>query len=185
MILGRTYLPARIGAFGGMVTALVGMLLSAPIFVAMTVRVLQPILKYVLSIEARLAADNLLRSPGRTGLVIGALGAGVAVMIQTAGVGKSNEEPVKAWLDEVIQAEQFISTGSVTEAITSMSPADGTLVDEVIKLPGVESAAGIRYMSGPTTTAPASSSPPSTWIASSMPSQRRGTDGLPGLTAFR
>ena len=183
MILGRTYLPARIGAFGGMVMALVGMLLSAPIFVAMTVRVLQPILKYVLSIEARLAADNLLRSPGRTGLVIGALGAGVAVMIQTAGVGKSNEEPVKAWLDEVIQAEQFISTGSVTEAITSMSPADGTLVDEVIKLPGVESAAGIRYVR------PEYNGTRIFLTAIDMdrfilPSQRRGTDGLPGLTAF-
>ena len=96
MILSRHELPPRVGAFGGMMTALVGLLLAAPIFVGVLVRLAHPLLRRVLPIEARLASDNLIRSPGRTGVVIGALGAGVAVMIQTAGVGRSNEEPVVA-----------------------------------------------------------------------------------------
>ncbi len=145
MILARAILPPRVGAFGGMVAALVGLLLAAPILVGLLVRSLQPLLRAVLPIEARLAADNLVRAPGRTGLVIGALGAGVAVMIQTAGVGKSNEEPVTRWLDEVIQADQFVAAGDVTSAISGMRPMDAKRVSEVARIPGVEAAAGIKY----------------------------------------
>jgi len=146
MILTRDELPARVGAFGGMVCALVGLLLAMPIFVALTVRAVQPILRAILPIEARLAADNLIRSPGRTGLVIGALAAGVAVMIQTAGVGRSNEEPVTRWLDEVIQADQFIAAGNVTEAVSSMCPLDPQVLNDLHKVPGVENVAGLRYV---------------------------------------
>jgi len=146
MILTRDELPARVGAFGGMVCVLVGLLLAMPIFVAVAVRALQPLLRATLPIEARLAADNLIRSPGRTGLVIGALAAGVAVMIQTAGVGRSNEEPVTRWLDEVIQADQFIAAGNVTEAVSSMCPLDPQVLNDLHKVPGVENVAGLRYV---------------------------------------
>ena len=42
------------------------------------------------------------------------LAAGVAVMIQTAGVGRSNEEPITRWIDEVIQADMFVTAGTMT-----------------------------------------------------------------------
>jgi putative ABC transport system permease protein len=146
MILTRDELPARVGAFGGMVCALVGLLLAMPIFVGIAVRALQPLLRATLPVEARLASDNLIRSPGRTGLVIGALAAGVAVMIQTAGVGRSNEEPVTRWLDEVIQADQFVAAGNVTEAVSSMCPLDPQVLDDLHNVPGVENVAGLRYV---------------------------------------
>lgn len=184
LILTRGLLPPRVGAFGGMVVALVGLLLSAPFFVGVVVKVLQPLLQRTLRIEWRLAADNLTRAPGRTGLVIGALGAGVAVMIQTAGVGKSNEEPITRWLDEIIQAEQFIAAGSVTEAISSNCPADEALVAEVAVRPGVESSAGIRYVrpeyNGTRIFLTAVDT--DRFIE---PSQRRAPDGLPQLELFR
>lgn len=184
MIIARTQLPPRVGAFGGMVAALVGLLLSAPILVGLIVRLLQPLLRAVLPIEARLAADNLIRSPGRTGLVIGALGAGVAVMIQTAGVGKSNEEPVTRWLDEVIQADQFVAAGSVSSAISSMCPSDPRLVYEVSRIPGVESAAGIRYMR-PTYNGTVLFLTAVDYDTFVGPSQARGPDGLPQLDKMR
>jgi putative ABC transport system permease protein len=146
MILSRDELPARLGAFGGIMAALVGLLLAAPILVGILVRILHPLLRRVLPIEARLAADNLIRSPGRTGVVIGALGAGVAVMFQTAGVGRSNEVPVVQWLDEVIQADRFLFAGSVAEATSSQTPLDPQVIREVARIPGVESAVGIRYV---------------------------------------
>ena len=145
MVLARHDLPARLGAFGGMMAVLVGLLLAAPILVGLLVRLVHPVLRRVLPIEARLAADNLLRSPGRTGVVIGALGAGVAVIVQTAGVGRSNEVPVVRWLDEVIQADRFVIAGSVAEATSSQSPLDPALVEELRRLTGVSSAVGIRY----------------------------------------
>lgn len=146
LALFRNELPSRrVGAFGGMLSALIGLLLAAPILVGLLVRIVQPILRRVLPIEARLAADNLTRSPGRTGVVIGALGAGVAVMIQTAGVGQSNSVPVMAWLDDVIQADRFVFAGNLTEATSSQSPLPSEAVRELSRLPGVEGAVGIRY----------------------------------------
>lgn len=146
MILSRHELPPRVGAFGGMMTALVGLLLAAPIFVGVLVRLTHPLLRRVLPIEARLAADNLIRSPGRTGVVIGALGAGVAVMIQTAGVGRSNEEPVVQWLDEVIQADLYVFAGNLTEATSSQTPMEPHLMRELARQPGVEGVTGLRYV---------------------------------------
>ena len=146
LILTRHELPPRVGAFGGMMAALIGLLLAAPILVGILVRLVHPILRAILPIEARLAADNLLRSPGRTGIVIGALGAGVAVMIQTAGVGRSNEEPIVQWLDEVIQADQFVFGGSLTEATSSQTPMQREDVEGLRKLPGVAGVAGLRYV---------------------------------------
>jgi putative ABC transport system permease protein len=184
MILTRNELPERVGAFGGMVTALVGLLLAAPIVVGVGVQMLHPLMRRVLSVESRLAADNLIRSPGRTGLVIGALGAGVAVMIQTAGVSRSNEEPVMRWLDEIIQADQFVAAGNVTEAVSSMAPSDATLVDDVARIPGVEAAAGIRYVrpefNGTVVFLTAIDT--DRFID---PSQKRGPDGLPQLDKYR
>ena len=146
MVLTRHELPPRVGAFGGMMTALVGLLLAAPILVGILVRITHPLLRRILPIEARLAADNLIRSPGRTGVVIGALGAGVAVMVQTAGVGKSNEEPVVQWVDEVIQADQFVFAGNAMEASSSQTPMDPKFARELAKVPGVEGVAGLRYV---------------------------------------
>lgn len=146
MILTRHDLPPRVGAFGGMMIVLVGLLLAAPIIVGFLVRLMHPLFRLVLPIEARLAADNLIRSPGRTGLVIGALGAGVAVMIQTAGVGQSNEEPVVAWLDEAIQADRFVFVGNLTEAVSSQTPLEPHVARELAAVPEVEAVVGLRYV---------------------------------------
>jgi putative ABC transport system permease protein len=145
MILTRSELPPRVGAFGGMMAALVGLLLSAPIFVGLLVRAIHPILCRVLPIEARLAADNLTRSPGRTGVVIGALGAGVAVMIQTAGVGKSNEEPFVAWLDQMIQADQYVFSDNMVSATWSQSPMEPRVVEQLRGVQGVAASTGLRF----------------------------------------
>lgn len=145
MILTRHELPPRMGAFAGMLIALVGLLLAAPIIVGFLVRIAHPLLRRILPIEARLAADNLIRSPGRTGVVIGALGAGVAVMIQTAGVGRSNEEPVVEWIERVIQADRFVMAGNISEVTSSSTPIAPGVVREMGRVPGVQGVVGVRY----------------------------------------
>jgi putative ABC transport system permease protein len=184
MILTRHELPPRFGAFAGMATTLVGLLLAMPIFVGLLVQFLQPILRQSLPIEARLAADNLIRSPGRTGLVIGALAAGVAVMIQTAGVGRSNEEPITRWLDEVIQADLFVSAGTVKDAMSSLCPVGPEVIRDLKAIPGVEEVCGIRYIR------PQYNGTIVFLVAIDIPSfvdpsQKRGPDGLPGLDKLR
>jgi len=145
MIGFRLSLPPRIGAIGGMMLILVGLLLAAPILVALLVRLIQPLFRAVGIIELRLAADNLSRAPGRTGVVIGALGAGVALMFQTAGVGRSNQEPVNEWINEVVQADVLVFSGDMTTANSSFSPMEENIGREIERLPGVDRVMSLRY----------------------------------------
>ena len=137
MILFRHDLPARLGGVGGMMLALVGMLLSAPIIIGAIVTVLQPLVRATCPISVRLAFDNMSRAPGRTGVVIGALGAGVALMFQTAGVARSNEEPVVSWIEQVVQADHFVFNGNITSASSSNSPMAASHANEIRALPSV------------------------------------------------
>jgi putative ABC transport system permease protein len=144
-ILFREALPARVGAIGGMMLVLIGMLLSAPMLVSVLVWLVQPFVRATCPIAIRLAFDNLSRAPGRTGVVIGALGAGVAMMFQTAGVGRSNEEPVVTWISQVVQADNFIFNGNMTAANSSNSPMADTVAREIRSLPGIDHVMTIRY----------------------------------------
>jgi len=145
MIVFRNDLPARVGAIGGMMAALVGLLLAAPLVVGVLVKVLYPLVRVTCPISVRLAFDNLSRAPGRTGVVIGALGAGVALMFQTAGVGRSNEEPVVSWIAQVVQADHFVFSGNMTAANSSNSPMASGIAREIRNLPEVDRVMTIRY----------------------------------------
>src|SRR5262249_1539957 len=70
---------------------------------------------------------------------------GGGMMCQGAGVGRSNEEPVVDWIEQVIQADQFVLAGSMTTTTSSNSPMPGNVPAELKKLPSVEQTVGIRY----------------------------------------
>jgi putative ABC transport system permease protein len=107
----KDYLPPRVGTYAALVLVFPGALLLTPRLTALAARLLHPLTRRLLSVETRLAADNLSRAPGRTGLVIGALAAGVALMLQTSGVIRSNEEAVEGWVEETIRADLFVTSG--------------------------------------------------------------------------
>ncbi len=145
LVVLRFQLPPRVGSVGGMMLVLVGLLLASPILVTVLVTFLRPLVRATFPFELRLAFDNLSRAPGRTGVVIGALGAGVALMFQTAGVGRSNEEPVVSWITQVVQADHFVFSGNMTAANSSNSPMVPAVQRELKALPGVEDVMSIRY----------------------------------------
>lgn len=146
LIAFRQYLPEqRKGSLFGMTGVLTGLFLAMPILVSWMARLLIPLCRVMLGVEARLAADNLLRSPGRTGVVIGALAAGVSLMFQTAGVGKSNEVPIREWLSQVIQADAYVFWGNLASANSSMTPMDGKVADDIRKIDGVDRVVGLRF----------------------------------------
>ncbi|MDY3562552.1 ABC transporter permease [Gemmata sp. JC673] len=145
MILLRFNLPSRVGSVGGLTLVLVGLLLASPILVAVMVRLARPVVRATAPFTLRLAFDNLSRAPGRTGVVIGALGAGVALMFQTAGVGRSNEEPILSWIEQVVQADHFVFNGNMTSANSSNSPMSANVARDLKGLPGVEDVMSIRY----------------------------------------
>lgn len=145
LILLRHELPARVGGVGGMTAVLVGLLLAAPIMVGLMAAPLRPLVRATCPFSIRLAFDNLSRAPGRTGVVIGALAAGVALMFQTAGVGRSNEEPVVSWITQVVQADHFVFSGNMTTANSSNSPMAAKVAGELKDIAGVEDVMSIRY----------------------------------------
>jgi putative ABC transport system permease protein len=111
LIVLRNHLPPRVGAYAGPPIILLACLLATPFLTATIARSIQPITRRLLGVEARLAADNLLRAPTRTGLVVGALAAGVALMIETAGLIRSNEVAIDDWITETVRADAFITAG--------------------------------------------------------------------------
>jgi len=132
------------GTMGGLCIILTGALVLAPFLTGLIARMMQPVIRAFLGIEWRLAADNLVRAPGRTGLVIGALAAGVSLVMQTAGVIRSNRESIRAWIDDAIAADIVVTSGSPVGAGGQTQPMPESLVAEFRKIAGVELALPVR-----------------------------------------
>jgi putative ABC transport system permease protein len=114
------------------------MLVASPLLAAVLGRLLQPLARQLLGIEGRLAADNLARSAGRTGLVIGALAASVALLVQTAGTTLSTENALLRWVDDRIAADLFVTSGSPITSGGQALPMDGKLGAEIANEPEVQ-----------------------------------------------
>lgn len=123
-VLLRARIPYRLGTYGGMVLVMLGSLWASPFFAAFAARLIQPLARRFLGIEWRLAADNLVRSPGRTGLVIGALAAGVSLVVQTAGTIRSNRLALRDWVQASIAADLIVTSGSPVGAGGQSLPMD-------------------------------------------------------------
>jgi len=144
-VVMRRQLPSPTGSLIGGSLVLIGMFLAMPIFARLFSRLFHPLCRWAMGVEARLAADNLVRSPARTGVVIGALAAGVSLMFLTAGVGKSIEVPTRNWLEEVIQADAFVFRDNPAAANSSMAPMEPGVRDQLHAVPGVEHVVGIKF----------------------------------------
>jgi putative ABC transport system permease protein len=142
----RAELPTRFGVFAGIVCLLVGALVATPMLAEGVALVLQPLTRRFLGLEGRLAADNLIRTPGRTGLVIAALAATTALMIQTAGFIHSTEHAILDWIDTSIAADQFITSGDTVARIgVATLPMSTSLAKEIEKMDGVAAVVPVRF----------------------------------------
>jgi putative ABC transport system permease protein len=138
LIVIRDYLPRRWGTYGGLSMVMIGALLSAPLFAQLGARAIMPFSRRFFPIEWRIAADNLIRAPGRTGMVIGALAAGVCLIVETAGIIRSNREAIRDWLDTSLAADIIITAGSPVGSGGQNEPMKEGLRDELMKIAGVE-----------------------------------------------
>jgi hypothetical protein len=68
------------------------------------------------AIGVTLALDNLLRWPKRYGLVVATLAGGIALLVQTGGVIRSNEETLRDWLDRSVIGDLFVTSGGPLSA---------------------------------------------------------------------
>ena len=136
---------------------------------------LQPLFRALLGLEGRLAADNLVRSPGRTGLVIAALAATAGLVVQTAGFIRSSEAALFEWVDETIAADLFVTAGSSADSAGLALPMDESLGRQARRrCPGWRSPCRCASTASTTATASWPSSPrtrpPSSACATTTPS---------------
>jgi putative ABC transport system permease protein len=142
----RKELPERWGTYGGFVLVLLGTLLTTPLLASLAARLLQPLARLVLGIEGRLAADNLVRAPARTGLVITVLAAGVALFLQTAGVIRSNRDPIMEWVSQTVDADLIVSSGSTVTGSGQNLIMSEEFADTVQNaLPQVDAMLAVRF----------------------------------------
>jgi putative ABC transport system permease protein len=137
-VTGREQLPPRVGMYAGLGLVVLSTLLATPLLSAVLARLLQPVARRCLGVTGRLAADNLVRAPGRTGLVIAALAAGVGLVTETAGVIRSNRVALGDWVQEAIPADLVITAGSPVSAGGQSLPLTEALGARIRKMPGVE-----------------------------------------------
>ncbi len=107
----RGLLPAPVRTFGPLISALPGAVLAIPSASALAARLLRPLAQWSGGISGRLAADGLIRDPGRGGFAIAALAGGVALMVQTGGVIHGNEQAIRGWLDRCLAGDLFVTSG--------------------------------------------------------------------------
>ncbi|MBI3821864.1 MAG: ABC transporter permease [Planctomycetes bacterium] len=138
MILVRDHIPKRWGTFGGLILVMTGALLAAPLVAQIGARALLPISRRFFSIEWRIAADNMVRAPGRTGMVIGALAAGVCLIVETAGIIRSNREAILDWLETSVASDLIVTSGSPVGSGGQNNQMEESIGDELKKIPGVE-----------------------------------------------
>jgi putative ABC transport system permease protein len=135
----REFLPYRLGVYAGVALIFIGCLLASPLLAAACARFLRPVAPRLLGIEGRLAADNLVRSPGRTGLVIAALAASVALLVQTSGVIRSNEDSILAWLDRSVTADLILTSGGPISTSGQAIPMSDEVAAKIKEeVPGTE-----------------------------------------------
>lgn len=144
LIALREYAPQRLGSYWGIGLVLLGALLGAPVVASLLARLLRPIARRWFAFEWRLAADNLVTSPGRSGLVIAALAAGVALVVETAGVIQSNREALRDWVRDTIAADIVVTAGSPIGSGGQSAAMSEQVGVELRKLPEVAQALPIR-----------------------------------------
>jgi putative ABC transport system permease protein len=145
LIAIREMLPIRWGSYGGLMMVLIGLLLTTPLLADALARLLRPVVQRCFGVEIRLAADNLVRSPGRTGLVITALAAGVAMVLQTSGLIRSNQDPIRSWLKDAFLAQLVVTSGGPITGSGATQPMTEDVRHQIAALPGVEHVVPLRF----------------------------------------
>ena len=139
----------RAGTYGGLALIMIGAMVAMPLLTAALSRLLHPLARHLLGIESRLAADNLARSSARAGLVIGALAAGVSLMLQTAGVTFSSEDAILQWVDQRLPSDLFATAnGPITAGGQTVPMSDqlgAAIADDPELRARVETVLPIRF----------------------------------------
>ena len=135
---------ARRGAGVLMMTALLGVVVLLPIVVAPLNRgVLRRIEARLFGVSGRLATDNLVRQPRRTGATASALMVSVAFMIAIGGYAASQRAAIEDFFDRAVRWDLLVSSSFGLAG--AQVEIDEAMVGDLGEVPGVAVAAPEKF----------------------------------------
>ncbi len=123
-------------AFVGLFAVILGMALLTPGLTLLLMDGLQRRLSSRLGILTRMAPRNIVRSLSRTSVAIAALMVAVSVIIGVGVMIVSFRLTVEQWLDEILQADIFVSAPALGPNRSSAT-LEPTLLDELTAFPSI------------------------------------------------
>ena len=123
-------------AFVGLFAVILGMALLTPGLTLLLMDGLHRLLSRRLGILTRMAPRNIVRSLSRTSVAIAALMVAVSVIIGVGVMIVSFRLTVEQWLDEILQADIFISAPALGPNRSSAT-LEPTLLDELTVFPAI------------------------------------------------
>ena len=123
-------------AFVGLFAVILGMALLTPGLTLLLMDGLHRLLSRRLGILTRMAPRNIVRSLSRTSVAIAALMVAVSVIIGVGVMIVSFRLTVEQWLDEILQADIFVSAPALGPNRSSAT-LEPTLLDELTVFPAI------------------------------------------------
>jgi putative ABC transport system permease protein len=130
--------------FAGLFAVVIGAALLTPILTLWMMDGVQWLLRRAGVVE-RMAPRTIVRSLSRMAVAVAALMVAVSVIIGVGVMIGSFRQTVELWLDDVLQADIFISPPEISGSATQTA-IDPLLLDELLARPSVESAATTRQV---------------------------------------
>ena len=122
--------------FSGVFMVLVGFSLLTPLTTLIIMRLAQQMLKRGFGLIGNMAIRDITRSLSRTSVAITSLMVAVSVIIGVGVMTSSFRLTVTKWLEDLLQADVFISTPRVANSMTSL--IDPKLIGQVQKVSGIK-----------------------------------------------
>ena len=139
----RGQFPPRWATFANVYLVGLAFMLATPSLARAGIWLLRPLVQ-CFGTEMRLAADDLARSPSRTGLTVGALALGLALTVETSGITISSEKPVFDWLGRAIHADLLVTSGAAITGGGDHSLMEESLGKQLAAHPQVEDVMPVR-----------------------------------------
>jgi putative ABC transport system permease protein len=118
---------------------------SSPLAVSLLASAVSGLFAKWFGIEGRLAVENILRNPARTGFTAAALVIGLAVIINTAGAITSLRGSIDSWIARIFSGDIIVAAHNPFTAGSVSAPLRETLVQDLLSVEGVSRASAIRY----------------------------------------
>ncbi len=132
----------EIGVLSALVSFIALALLS-PMLILVATKLLHPVNKYLLGLEARMGGDNLTRAAGRTSVTVAALMIGITLAVAMGGAFASLSVSLDEWITEGITADLSVRGSAAIPGANSVE-LPISLREELAAVPGVQDVGSFR-----------------------------------------